>query len=871
MMDELPLIGRTEELGYLLTAVRERGGAVLGGAAGIGKTRLARAVVSELPGWHVSWASLTAASGALPLGGVAALGLMDGDPVREGRTGLLSRLTELLTAKAAGRPSLLVVDDAHLLDELSAGFVHHAASSAAAAVLLTVRTGEQPPSPVVALYKDGLIPRLELHPLGATDAGTLAAAALGGEVHPATLHALWSQTAGNVLFLRELLADAREAGRLRRIAERWVWQPGGGLGPRLTELVADRIGRLQGPRRRLAEVLAVGEPLGLEVLGRLVPDADLVEAERAGLISVEEVPPRADIRLAHPLFAEVIRAGMPALLRRKLRGELAGALRDVGTRGRNDVLRMAVWQLDSGAEMDAPLLAEAATQARNAFDPQLAERLARASLTAGPSFEAALVLGGALGDLGRFREALAVLDPLPGTEPDAGARQTLARERAWAAFHTSGLPRARAILEQAEAEPGDDRTGQQAARGELTLLLTYAGRFPEAAVIGAPLLAKDVPDTVRIRALPGAGAALVMAGHAEEVLALCLDLAGVADRLASAAPRASGLVWQMQTNALIMSGRVDEAAALLAERLAPESVPLLGEGDLAYARVKLGMALLRQGRPATAAAHLADAAVVLRHTDPNACLPWALSLAAEAHAALGQLDVATAEAAEAAACRSTGLAAFDGDARRARAQVSIATGDTTRGITGLVEAATLQQDRGQPAFALFALLDAMTTGAREVCEQAEALAAAAEGPGPAAIAAYARGLRRGDPGALEAAARSLAGLGLRVAAAGCAAAAAAGWAAQGLPARAATAAAARSGYLAGTELRSETGTEPLSLAQLTRREREVATFAARGLSNVRIAERLNLSVRTVESHLYAAYGKLGVRGRGELTTVLGLR
>ena len=41
---ELPLIGRDEELAFLGVAITDRGGAVVSGAAGVGKTRLAREV-----------------------------------------------------------------------------------------------------------------------------------------------------------------------------------------------------------------------------------------------------------------------------------------------------------------------------------------------------------------------------------------------------------------------------------------------------------------------------------------------------------------------------------------------------------------------------------------------------------------------------------------------------------------------------------------------------------------------------------------------------------------------------------------------------------------------------------------------------------
>jgi DNA-binding NarL/FixJ family response regulator len=51
---------------------------------------------------------------------------------------------------------------------------------------------------------------------------------------------------------------------------------------------------------------------------------------------------------------------------------------------------------------------------------------------------------------------------------------------------------------------------------------------------------------------------------------------------------------------------------------------------------------------------------------------------------------------------------------------------------------------------------------------------------------------------------------------------------------------------------------------LTARERQLVELARQGLPNAEIAERLVLSVRTVESHLYRAMQKLGVSDRREL-------
>jgi DNA-binding NarL/FixJ family response regulator len=60
-----------------------------------------------------------------------------------------------------------------------------------------------------------------------------------------------------------------------------------------------------------------------------------------------------------------------------------------------------------------------------------------------------------------------------------------------------------------------------------------------------------------------------------------------------------------------------------------------------------------------------------------------------------------------------------------------------------------------------------------------------------------------------------------------------------------------------------------SLGLLTQREQEVAGMACHGMSNADIARRLVVSVRTVESHLYSAYGKLGITDRAELAALLG--
>jgi DNA-binding CsgD family transcriptional regulator len=48
-------------------------------------------------------------------------------------------------------------------------------------------------------------------------------------------------------------------------------------------------------------------------------------------------------------------------------------------------------------------------------------------------------------------------------------------------------------------------------------------------------------------------------------------------------------------------------------------------------------------------------------------------------------------------------------------------------------------------------------------------------------------------------------------------------------------------------------------------------MAAEGSTNAEIAARLQISRRTVESNLARAYGKLGIRGRAQLSAALAAR
>jgi DNA-binding NarL/FixJ family response regulator len=129
---------------------------------------------------------------------------------------------------------------------------------------------------------------------------------------------------------------------------------------------------------------------------------------------------------------------------------------------------------------------------------------------------------------------------------------------------------------------------------------------------------------------------------------------------------------------------------------------------------------------------------------------------------------------------------------------------------------------------------------------------------------------RSDGGTLDAAAAAFADLGCWLYAAEAAAAAAASHRAAGR--RSPAAASANQARSWGSRC-DAVRTPALALADhdddLTTREREVATLAARGLPDQQISEQLFVSVRTVHAHLRSAYAKLGVSGRKDLAAVLG--
>jgi DNA-binding CsgD family transcriptional regulator len=272
------------------------------------------------------------------------------------------------------------------------------------------------------------------------------------------------------------------------------------------------------------------------------------------------------------------------------------------------------------------------------------------------------------------------------------------------------------------------------------------------------------------------------------------------------------------------------------------------------------------GLPATARGLLREAALSFERADEVGHRSWALALLAEAEAMLGQ--VADAEQAIAAIpSRNSTHVYFD--RRRTSLLVTAAAGEVGRAARQAIELADEARASRSPFFELTSAYTAMRLGAVEEGRRVVSLAPSTQGLLTVAFADHAGALLRDDGDRLDQAATTFHRLGMRVLAAEAAVHASLAYRRAGLAAKA-RAASTRAAVLhsACEGARTPILAQGTVVADLTRREREVALLAAQGMTSRRIATKLGVSVRTVDNQLGRVYTKLGVAGRRELSAVV---
>src|SRR5246127_1790195 len=263
-----PLIGRSEEMRAIQAAIlaSDISGIVIYGAAGVGKSRIAREALSaaESRGCEGRLAVGTSSARAIPLGVFAAWapsGVTD-------TVQLLRGVIESLTAASSDATVVVGIDDVHLLDDLSIFVVHQIVQRGAAKVILTIRDDERIAAAVQEIWTVGQFDRLDLQPLSLDETTTLLSATLAGLVDPGAAQRLWKLTRGNVLYLRNIVEQEVADGRIVQRHGYWRWLGDPVMPPGLVELIESRIGALPAPVSDVIDALAVGEPIELGALGR---------------------------------------------------------------------------------------------------------------------------------------------------------------------------------------------------------------------------------------------------------------------------------------------------------------------------------------------------------------------------------------------------------------------------------------------------------------------------------------------------------------------------------------------------------------------------------------------------------------------------
>ncbi len=877
-----PLIGRDEELGVIAQALasRDSGGIVLAGAAGLGKSRLTREslALAENLGWATVWVAGLKALSPIPLGAFAQL------PVAHG-TGdqreLLRSAARALALQAGSRRLALGIDDAHLLDATSAALVHHLAATRAAFVIAAVRTGEPVPDPIVALWKDDLTDRLELQALSDAEVSRLVRDVLSGYVEDTTAHELWRVSGGNPLYLRELVLSGLGSGQLDQDGGVWRWKGPLAEGQRLSEVIEGRLGDLDTDERRVLDVLAVAETLSVGALetlqapGTPLADGVLTALETKGLVTVNQDGRRSEVSLTHPLYGEVMRSHA-RLRTRSVKSALADHLRATGARRREDLLRMATWLLDAGRVPEVDVALSTARSAAGLGDHQLAERLALAAVDAGGGFPARVAWAEALAGQRRGAEAEAALAQLAADA--ASDVQDEQQGQQGQHEHLARLAMARATnLTFNLGSPADgDRVLAEGGlslppgpwRDELALMranfLIFGERLDDAAEAVIPILDRpEASDPARLRALVTAATVWVLKGR------LAAAATAIDEGLTLAAELhqdllAAGLE-ALRSMALVFGGHPAEAETLAVERYdaAIATNRLDSAGMLAPL---VGFAPLFQGRAATAERRLSQALPLLREHDRFGMHPMALAFLAHAASVTGHLEVATAAVAE---VMGPGMLPTHRTwVGIGRAWVAAASGDLSVARTLAVEAADAGRHAGFSVGEALALHEAIRLGAGgDVTDRLVAMDPSWSIPVVAACASHAAARAAGDGHGLDAAAADFERMGFLLWAAEASAEAEARHRRAGLVARAESSSARARALAARCEGAVTPALAALMIAAarpLTERERQIARLAAEGLSSRQIAERLVLSIRTVDTHLGRVYTKLGVSSREQL-------
>ncbi|MBJ7340229.1 LuxR family transcriptional regulator [Mycolicibacterium sp.] len=856
-----PVVQRDSEFARIHAALAGESttsGIVLVGDAGVGKTTLARLVTQALP-TKVQWVAGTESARSIPLGVFAHLvsSATSRDPMA-----FLSAARQALLSKQG---AVVGVDDAHMLDQLSATLLHQLALDGSVRIVATVRRGETVPDAITSLWKDGYLELLDLQPFTKQQCITLIEAALGGRVEGLSADLMWDASGGNALYVRHLVEGALEVGTLKQV--RGVWQLRGrtSVTSELASLLDARIESLPDSVMHVLRLVTFCEPLDLDVLTSMAGAEPVELAEARGLIRISEELDTIGVRFTHPLFGEAIRRRLGVAAARRAKGELVRALRKQPITAPAQRIRLAELTLESDVVPEVDLLIGAARDAIALTNVTLGERLSRAAVNRGAGLVASELLGRAMlwqGNAAEAEEVFTAFDPEQLDELDL-VRWGTARvaNLHWAMGDADAADDIIALLRDRITDP----ILSLVVDGLAAASVVFENRLQEAAELAASVLANPAAPPSAIQwAVFGGGLALGLMGRGDEV-------ATVAARGRSLRDQADGLLRYLmafgEIRALVVTG--DFA---LAEQRSADIVRVSSPGQyLAWgmANVLAGTVELARGQfPATVSRMEQTVAALTSESAASWSFPARLLLA-QAYSVLGRSEPGAKMIAELKTRYGRHVAVFRPQLMIAESWLAAAHGNVSGAADLALEAARAARLSGQRAIELIAHHDAARFGDRTALDAFSDVAATIDGPLARIQHSYANALIDRDPAALYDCAKSFSDLGALLYAADAAAQAAVIFDSKGQRAlHLESAAIADRLATACGEIR----TPALSLAAqplpLSTREREIANLAAQGLTNRDIAERLTVSARTVEGHIYRACMKLDVSDRAALASLM---
>ncbi|MFE9631910.1 LuxR C-terminal-related transcriptional regulator [Streptomyces sp. NPDC006463] len=854
-----PTAGRESELDHVERVLAGPRGVLLSGEWGVGKSRLLHAALER------------AAAGGSPT-------LWAGGAVPTGASGSLADALKQFPRVPPGPPAppgdglVLGLDDAHLIDPAAAACLYALVRDGRIRLIAAALSGVAMPGDISALWVERLVERVEVPHFDRTTATEVVRARLGGQLSADCAERLWTATRGNALLLRELTDAALAEGALRREGSLWQWcgeLPAAPEG-RPAALVQLRLNGLRPDERELVQLVALAEPLeaDLPAVAGLAHAAESLDRRR--LVVTERSGRRLRLRLAYPLYSAVVLRAMPELEGRRLRRQLADGIEAVGMRRHDDVPRVVDLRLAAGQTPPTGQLRTAAERALHRHDFGKAETLARTALSHqdGPADEAVaagvrLVLAQSLQGQGRHREAERVLAEAPGL-PAGRTEEAVAVRAVNMAFGLGRLGEAVDVVERGLV--GAEGPARLRFRGARSLLGLLEDRFADVSAAAAGREGAPPPGEAALAGLVTVPAAFALVERGDPVSAARL-LAGLPPDQEEGKPVDTAAQW-MRTYAALHTAGVAASAALLG------GMRWWDEGDprdrvrVAVLRVRLHRA---RGHWSAAVDELRRAAAVDGPADWLTAPAWTLAQLAAALAEAGAHAEAVRTLVEVRSLEGRGARyplAQDGTALES-ALVYAHVGDRAQAVRLALSVAGSAGAAGRRAQEVSALHLAARLGATD--EAVAPLPDPSLLSGTTALQAHhVRALARHDGDALEELARRFVALGLRPLAAETAAQAARAHQAGGRHRRGSAArllcqeiTAATGGGLPPWAAPPERRSEDLPAA-LTLREREVAALVAAGLSNQEVADRLYVSVRTVENHLHRTYGKLGITARSEL-------